>query len=723
MTSQRFRRFASDQFSIVARDAAVDDRKRVLKHGDTCAICAADGDLVPGGLGEHGLYHLGTRYLSSLRLRVFGHDPMLMSSTISADNLLMVVELTNPDLYGQGEVIVPRGTIYLKRSRFLWNACWYEQILVSNFALESVVVEVTLDFGADFADIFEVRGMRRPQRGDVLLPATNGAEAVLAYRGLDEVQRTTRLTFTPAPAHLSGESAGFDLYLAPRESTTIELVVACEQQEERPARVAFDHALVRARRHLAERAGGASVVTSHEQFNEWLCRSIADVRTMTTDTPYGPYPYAGVPWFNTPFGRDGIITALETLWLDPQLAQGVLRYLAATQATAVLPDQEAEPGKILHEARFGEMAALGEVPFRQYYGSVDATPLFVMLAGAYYRHTGDLVLIRELWLHIRSAIDWVDRYGDVDGDGFVEYVQHSPTGLLNQGWKDSYDAVFHSDGELAKGPIALCEVQGYAYAAKLAAADLADALGYRDGARRYRAEAAELAKRFDRAFWSDELGTYALALDGAKRRCDVATSNPGHCLYTGIVPPRRLPQVARRLMEPDLFCGWGVRTVSSLAARYNPMSYHNGSVWPHDNAIIGAALGQAGYKQAALQLLEGMFLASLQSELRRLPELFCGFEKTEDSTLAAYPTACSPQAWASAAPFLLLAGCLGLSVDAPAGRLTLNQPRLPECLEWLEVRDLQVGPASLDLRLLRHADDVSVNVLRRRGPVEVLVRK
>jgi glycogen debranching enzyme len=444
---------------------------------------------------------------------------------------------------------------------------------------------------------------------------------------------------------------------------------------------------------------------------------------MLTQTAFGTYPYAGVPWYSAPFGRDGILTAYELLWLAPEIARGVLGYLAATQATVDDPKHDAEVGKIIHEVRFGEMATLGEIPFGRYYGSVDATPLFVVLAAEYWKRTADRDTVQALWPAIQRALTWIDTSGDLDGDGFVEYAARTSRGLVSQGWKDSYDAISHADGSLARAPIALCEVQGYVYAAQRGGAELARVLGLHAQAEQLDVRAARLREAFERAFWSDALGSYVLALDADKRPCEVRASNAGHLLWSGIADPSHAALVCDALFEPASFSGWGIRTLDASASRFNPISYHNGSIWPHDNALVAAGLARYGFKPRCTQLLGALADASHHFDLHRLPELFCGFAREGSEGPTLYPVACAPQAWAAGAVFLLFQAALGIVIDAPSRRVLLDRPQLPANISCVTIRDLRVGEACIDLACMRQGDDIGVQLIRRAGDLELAVVK
>jgi glycogen debranching enzyme len=620
------------------------------------------------------------------------------------------------------ELLLARDTIHALRSKFLWQSACYEAIVVRNYGSEPTNVTLSVEFDADFCDIFEVRGHVRRQRGNAEKSVINRQRVLLRYVGLDQRVRQTDLVFDPPPDVLMGDRAEWQLALQPKDSKPLFLTIICDGVAHADFR--FVPNLRKAHRARVQSSRRqANVRTSNEIFNELLCRSTADLVMLVTDTPHGPYPYAGVPWFSTAFGRDGIITAIEMLAFNPELARGVLNLLAATQARDIEPSRDAEPGKILHETRRGEMAVLGEVPFGLYYGSVDSTPLFVLLAGLFYERTGDLGTITTLWPHIRAALEWIDRYGDRDGDGFVEYLRKSANGLSNQGWKDSDDSVFHADGSLARGSIALCEVQAYVYAAKLHGSRLASLVGEPLLAERLGREAEALRETFEQRYWMEDCGYYALALDGNKQPCRVVTSNAGHALFCGIATPERAACVAQKLMTRDLFCGWGVRTVASSETRYNPVSYHNGSVWPHDNALIALGLARYGYVSEAVTILGALFDASTHMDLRRLPELFCGVRRRPERGPTFYPVACSPQAWASAAPFALLTAGLGLELNAATETLRFRNPQLPSFLDEVELTNLLVGSSIIDVMLHRRGNDVAVTVLEKSGPatVEVLL--
>ena len=493
--------------------------RRSLKHDDTFIVLDSHGDIGASAGGPDGLFHFDTRYLARLELVLDGLQPLLLGSNLRDDNSSLTVDLTNPDIYRNGRIVLQKDLLHIVRTVFLWRGTAYQRIGLQNHGDRPAAFELTLMFDSDFADLFEVRGEKRPRRGTGSSRLVGPTDVAFDYRGLDNQTRTTALHFDPRPTRLSVNAATWQLELAPHDAKSLFVAVSCNPQAgAKPAR--FFRGLLEHRREMRRSTTGtASVETSNNIFNEVLCQAMADLNMLMTDTPQGRYPYAGIPWYSTTFGRDGLTTALQMLWVDPRIAKGVLKRLAHFQASSVDPLNDAAPGKILHEMRGGEMAALREVPFAQYYGSVDSTALFVLLAGRYFERTGDAQTLMELWPAIEAGLAWIDGPGDPDKDGFVEYQRASEQGLANQGWKDSYDAIFHADGQLAEGYIALAEVQGYVFAAKQLAARCALRLGKPDKAKKLEAEAQALAEKFEAAFWCEELGTYALALDGAKRPC------------------------------------------------------------------------------------------------------------------------------------------------------------------------------------------------------------
>ena len=710
-------------FHIQAAPDAGAIAKLVLKHEESFIVCDRHGDFPAYLEGELGFYHEGTRHLRWLELRLNGGRPVLLGAEISPDNDQISIALTNADLT-DGEVSIPRNTLFIDRVLSLYDAHLLESLTFVSFHDAPCAITVELIFSADFHDVFEVRGMQRPQRGRMLGEERQDGTVRLRYEGLDAVERVTEILFDPPPTLVAAHRARYELTLAPGQRARVRVTASARNTE--PPRPAphFQAALPKLRALATPlRTQTARIVTDNESFNTLLARSLVDLEMLLTITPQGRVPYAGVPWYVAPFGRDSVITALEILPYHTDLAAGTLRFLAAWQGRALNAFLDEEPGKILHEYRRGEMANCREIPFIPYYGTIDATALFVILMREYVRWTGDLALARELSAATRAALAWMRDHGDRDGDGYLEYETRSTLGLVNQGWKDSADAVMHADGDLARPPVALCEVQGYAYAAWVAAAELADALGQDGEAADYRGRAGALRAAFNRDFWMPHEAFYALALDGDKRPCEVISSNVGHCLWTGIVDEGRAEMVGKRLVGDEMFSGWGLRTLSSRERRYNPMSYHNGSVWPHDNALAASGFRRYRMPEHAITLTTGLFEASRYWDHRRIPELFCGFARHADQGPIFYPVACAPQAWAAGSVFAMLTALLGLDADAERQRLTMESPVLPPWLRWIEIYGLRVGAANVDLSIVRGRDAASVELLGRRGEVELLVRR
>ena len=712
-------------YHIEATESLVERTLRSLKHDDLFAVFDQQGNFRGGISGPDGLFYKDTRFLSELTLLLGGAEPLQLGSVVLDDNGAMVVDLTNADLHStNGDIWLQRETVHLSRFKFLSEATSYERIKLRSYSAIGQPVALDLGFDCDFADLFEVRGKHRAKRGVTTSRQVSDREVEFHYVGLDDVVRITRLSFDPPPDALTEHNASWEIDLDGKCERTVVIKACCSIDGDKglPRDVAPAFRKARGGR-VALVKSRAQLTSTNPLFNAVIARAWSDLDMLMTDTPYGPYPYAGVPWYSTIFGRDGIITAIQMLWCAPYFAKGVLHALASLQAKAFDPVADAQPGKIIHEMRGGEMAALGEVPFGRYYGSVDSTPLFVMLAGLYFERTGDLATIEAIWPNILAALNWMDLYGDEDGDGFIEYARMTDRGLANQGWKDSADSIFHADGRLAQGPIALCEVQAYAFAAKKGAARLAALLGEDATAATLADEAESLRHRFEEQFWLDDIGTYALALDGQKQPCRVQSSNAGHCLFAGIAAPDRARRVADNLLGDRFYSGWGIRTIAVGEARYNPMSYHNGSIWPHDNGLIALGLARYGFKTEVATIFHGIFESATYDDLRRLPELFCGFAKRRRRGPTSYPVACAPQAWAAATPFALIAAVIGCEFELADDQLRLNLPVLPQFLDELTLRNLRIGKSTLDLRLSRVDEDVTTAVVNRRGSARVIISK
>jgi glycogen debranching enzyme len=713
----------------------------VAKSGNLYLLTDQRGDIRIDGRGL-GLYDLDTRILSTSILRLNGSPLTLLRGPHQSDGA-DIIQLTNPELRRNPEdkraveSSLARRDLSLTRARHI-DGDLREQVTVVNYSATVEELELELGLGVDMADIFEVRGYPRPTRGTLHPIVLEADRATFAYDGLDGVRRTTtvvtpdaRLDPVADPENWAGATVlvTWSLSLAPGARRTIGWHIGASVDDEGgPAVVAGSAGSLATHRRAPTPAGerpfdAPRIQSDHELLDRTLVRSLADLATLRNDGPGEGESYlaAGIPWFATLFGRDSLIAALETVAFMPSLAVATLEVLGRLQATRDDPWHDAEPGKILHEMRAGEMARAGETPHDAYYGSVDSTPLWLILLAETHAWTGDDALLDRLWPNALAALAWIEDSGDLDGDGFIEYRRRSKLGLLNQGWKDSGDSVRHLDGRPAEGPIALAEVQGYVFAAYRSMARLARHRGDTELAGRLDVAATTLQARFEAAFWLPDARFYAMALDGEKRPVASITSNPGQALWAGIISPERAHIVAERLLAPDMFSGWGIRTFAAGQAGYNPVGYHTGSIWPHDNALIAAGLKASGAADGA-NLLAGRLIESAQwfPDLR-LPELFCGFAREDVGAPVAYPVACSPQAWAAAAPFYLIHTMLGLRANAAAKRLELLRPTLPEWLGKLTITGLPVGDDSVDLLVHRWRGRTSAELLGRRGSIEVII--
>jgi glycogen debranching enzyme len=692
------------------------------KEGDMFLYADREGNLRGGELGM-GMYFQDTRFLSRYEMEIGGAPPVLLSS--SAERAYMsYIDLTNPDINnGSGEI--PAQTLNIRRTRVIKDRL-YERIRFKNYNDHRVHVRVWFTFAADFADIFHVRGLVKERSGTFYKPVLEGAVLTFAHTGEDGQLRRTRIDLGAPPAEvergIGTVRVAFDLDLVGHQTKLLSFVFDPVVGPDGPENPGFDVAVHELRRSYDQwEHECTSIYTDNEVFNTLLQRGRRDLRALITETPQGRYIAAGIPWYVAAFGRDSLITAHQILMLNPQPARDTLRLLARYQGDKVDPWRDEEPGKILHEIRTGELASASITPHTPYYGSIDSTPLFLMLFGTYFKWTNDRAFADEMMPHVERALEWIDKYGDADGDGFVEYQRKSSGGLDNQGWKDSYNSVVHADGTLAEPPIALSEVQAYVYLAKLRIAEVYDVVGRGRDAVLLREQAHLLRRRFNEAFWVEEDQYFAEALDGHKQPVRSVTSNPAHGLYCDIIDPEKAAEVARRLLQPDMFSGWGIRTMSKSAAAYNPMSYHNGTVWPHDNALIAAGLKRYRYHKQTNRIATAIFDAAVYVDYMRLPELFCGFTRRTPNQPVSYPVACSPQAWAAGSPFLLLQAMLGMSARAHENLLTINSPVLPAWLNWVELRNLRVGDSTLSLVFKREGEMTGFSLLAREGSVRVIM--
>lgn len=700
----------------------------VLKNHRLFLLTDRYGNVVPPGRCGLGLFHDDTRVLSYLQLAFRGGLPALLSTQVLRPYASQI-DLAVSDVAFGGSAWDPKHAVHIRRETVV-DGEFLERVTLTNYLYEPLEFWVELALGADFADVFEVRGWLRPRRGQFYAPRMDDQSVLLAYRGLDGRLMRSRVQFSDPPVRFAGRWARWELTLPPSEPQALMWEVRYEEEEDPTGAVwcgIGPSLLERRRGELHEaysrwRAECSQWSSDSTQFDTTLRRAVDDIRALYIGVDGGRVISGGIPWYTTVFGRDSIITSYQMLSVNPAIAVDTLRFLARRQGERENPHTEEQPGKILHELRRGEMARSGEIPHVPYFGTVDATPLFVMLLHETWRWTRDDGLVRELMPNLRRALDWIDTYGDIDGDGFIEYRQTSEGGLRNQGWKDSTDGVPFPDGTPAEPPIALVEVQGYVYDAQLRAAALLERFGDPGEAARLRELAEALRRQVLDCFWLDDLGTFALALDGAKRPVPTVTSNAGHLLWTRVATPEQAARVADTLLAPDMFSGWGIRTLSARHPAFNPMSYHNGSIWPHDNALVVLGLAQYGMGRRAHPVLSALQETAAQVDFQRLPELYCGIQRAMGNRPVLYPVSCSPQAWASGALFLMLQAVLGIVADAPVGLLHIRDPILPEFLRELTISGLLVGRSRVSLRFARHHNRTLVNVLDVEGdPIQVRI--
>ncbi len=668
-----------------------------------------------------GLYHQDTRYLSRLELSIAERRPVLLSCSAER-GYAASVELTNLQARTPDGRTLPQATVHVRRTCYLADRL-YELLRVHNFHHADVQLLVDLYFDADFADLFEVRGLRRRRRGRCLAPEAERDTLTLSYLGLDEVLRRTVITFNEPPECITRGRVRYRLRLAPGERAAIRYDVQVVAPGAPPHRAGDVVAKLSAVRHEHEhwQKGATDIVTDNEQVNLALRRSQEDLRMLAADLDGELLPQGGLPWFAAPMGRDLLMVGLETLLLDMRWSQGAIRYLSRHQGRHDNAFREEQPGKIMHELRRGELAGLRVIPHTPYFGSIDSTPLFLLLACELTMWTGDLERLEALRDPVDAALAWLDTHGDMDGDGFVEYLRRSRAGLLNQGWRDAGDAILHADGSPAKGPIALAETQGYVYYAKRRLAAIYGQLGDVERAEQMTQEARDLKRRFNERFWMDDAGYFAMALDGEKRQVRSVASSIGHCLWSRIVADELVPAVVKRLMAPDMFSGWGLRTLSSESRGYNPVSFYNGSVWPHDTAIAANGMKKHGYTQEADRLAWGLVEAAVAHEYARLPELFCGFTRRDINTPVSFPMACSPDSASSGALFLILQSMLGIYAQAEENIVYVHNPALPKWLGEVTLSNLTVGRTTMRLRFRRQGGHTTFSVLDKQGPGRIVV--
>lgn len=684
-----------------------------LIDGKTFLSTTFSGDIMPPGAPDAGFFYDDTRFLSRLELRVGGYRTVVLSSS-TEQTFASQIELTTGRSPLRDSYEIPENTVHIRREQLLSSDVLYDYLTFENFNFNELELTIELAYEADFMDVFQVRGAKRQQLGHYYKPLVHRDSIIFYYCGRDSTARETVIHLSPEPEHINGTTASWKIKLPSFKRFQIQATITplVEGKRSRSGRADFGQSLKVRREAFAQwESQSTRFESSNRIFDQMVGTCVGDFHALQIPEGREHIIAAGIPWFATVFGRDSIIAAFQSLLLNPQLASETLRVLARYQGKEKDDWRDEQPGKILHEYREGEMTRAKEMPFGPYYGSVDATPLWLILLSETFNWTADETLVKDMLPHAHRALDWIDNYGDLDGDGLVEFLCRSPRGLANQAWKDSWDANLHRDGKLAEPPIAPCEVQGYVYEAKYRMASLMRAFGEIRTADKLKKDAADLAKRFDKAFWMPHRGFYAMALDRDKRQLQVISSNPGHLLFTRMLPQERARAVTQRFLEPDMFSGWGCRTMSRDERVFNPLSYHRGSVWPHDNSIVAHGMALSEFREAALTIFTGLAQAALNFRDYRLPELFCGIQRREHDEPVQYPVSCSPQAWASGAVFLLLTSLLGIRPSAARKELNIVNPTLPDWLDYLNIRNLRIGSSRVGLDFSRRGNRTFCNVV------------
>jgi glycogen debranching enzyme len=690
---------------------------------------------------ELGIYYNDTRYMGIWELTVNGSGMVPLANELRNNGNTVVFSMTNRDLTRvDGEGRIRRDTFMFRRIIALVDDCFYETFEIKNFDSSEHVLQIEVWTGGRFDDLFEVRGYARIKRGKMLDIEESKAPGVMTtvhqYEGLDGKIRKSfvRRYFEAEKIHFAPGLAGYftRVVVPPKQTVSLKSVVSFDRD---PAEKVYDKvfpevAVAELMTTLYQNRHKSLVSSvSFESNNAIVNRSLTNAQTdismlLTREKSDGVgdtlYPYAGIPWFSAPFGRDGIITAYQMLPWAPQLAKGVLDYVFRTMGSRFDAFTDEQPGKIFHEMRRGEMAKTREVPYIPYYGSVDSTPLALILLHEYVRWSLDLKSLKDFWPEALRALEWIEKWGDFDHDGFLEYMKQSPTGLVNQGWKDSHDSIMYEDGKLAEPPIHLCEVQAYAYRARLGMSELAALLGDSELSSRLRSEALQLRAHFLERFWDGQKKIIYLALDGKHQACSVKTSNMGHALWGEILPTEHARSICDHLMSDAMFSGHGIRTLADTEKSYNPLSYHNGSIWPHDNSLIMEGFRSYGFVPELERMSTALISVLEGTDDFRLPELFCGFRRRGDDPPVPYEVACKPQAWAAGSLFLMLKSMLGLSMDLKQNYLVLNAPTLTEKMNWLEIKGLSGRDWEIDLVFRRSKGGTVAEVSRKSGKVRVL---